>query len=391
MSRAENDVDPVRATERWFVSRGLPHFVYRFRTSRDVWVAVVPIVLLLFVIEIAVLAPNEEYPILGSIAAVIGGVVVLVAVWMVTNKLRGRGWIARPDRIGPVEVLLFVLGPALIPLAFGGQWRSAIITAAINFVVLGLAYLERRYAVVSLARWTLEHLANRIRSVSGVILRALPLLLIVVVLVFYTVESWQLAHELRWPVLLLGAVLFVSLGLVFAVMRAPDQIGEIESEVDPSTIRDLVAGTPCEPLAARKGSYSPPPLSKSERRNVRMVVVVSEATLVAIVATAMFLFFIVLGLLTVPPSLQTEWIASPGAPDVLFTFELFDQRMGMTTELIKVAGFVASFSALQFTVSLLSDRAYEDEFLQGLRADLRQAFAVRAVYLKTVLSRSEAA
>ena len=57
----------------------------------------------------------------------------------------------------------------------------------------------------------------------------------------------------------------------------------------------------------------------------------------------------------------------------------------MTTELIKVAGFVASFSALQFTVSLLSDRGYEDEFLQGLRADLRQAFAVRAVYLKTVL------
>ena len=72
------------------------------------------------------------------------------------------------------------------------------------------------------------------------------------------------------------------------------------------------------------------------------------------------------------------------------TFDLFDQRMGMTTELIKVAGFVASFSALQFTVSLLSDRGYEDEFLQGLRADLRQAFAVRAVYLKTVLTNSSA-
>ncbi len=160
MSRAETDVDAVRATERWFVSRGLPHFVYQFRSSRDVWVAVVPIVLLLFVIEIGVLAPNEEYPVLGSIAAVVGGVVVLVAIWMVTNRLRGRSWIARPDRIGPVEVLLFVLGPALIPVAFGGQWRSAVVTAAINFVVLSLAYLERRYAVVSLARWTLAHLAR---------------------------------------------------------------------------------------------------------------------------------------------------------------------------------------------------------------------------------------
>ncbi len=62
--------------------------------------------------------------------------------------------------------------------------------------MLALAYLERRYAVVSLARWMLGHFASRLRSISGVILRALPLLLIVVVLVFYTTETWQLAHEL---------------------------------------------------------------------------------------------------------------------------------------------------------------------------------------------------
>jgi hypothetical protein len=381
---AEPDPEAVRATERWFVSRGLPHFVYRFRSSRDVWVAVVPIVLLLFVIEIAVLAPNEKYPVLGSIAAVIGGIAALAAIWIVANLLRGRSWLARPDRIGPVEVLLFVLGPALIPLAFGGQWRSAIITAGINFIVLALAYLERRYAVVSLARWTLEHLADRLRSVSGVILRALPLLLIVVVLVFFTAETWQLAAQLRWAVLLVGALLFIVLGLVFAVIRAPDQIGEIESDVDPAAIRDLVADTPCVPLATRRGSYSSPPLSRSERRNVRMVVVVSEGTLVAIVASAMFCFFLVLGLITVPPPLAATWIGHP--PDLLFTFDLFGQELGLTTELIKVAGFVASFSALQFTVSLLSDRSYEDEFLQGLRADLRQAFAVRAVYLEAVFT-----
>jgi len=391
VSRAEadvgaGDVEAIRATERWFVSRGLPHFVYRFRSSRDVWVAVVPIVLLLFVVEIAVLAPNEEYPVLGSIAAVAAGILVLVAIWMLTNKLRGRAWIARPDRIGPVEVVLFVLGPALIPVAFGGQWTSSIVTVGINFVVLALAYLERRYAVVSLARWTLEHLAERIRSISGVIVRALPLLLIVVVLVFYTAESWQIADQLRWPVLLLGGALFVGLGLVFAVIRAPDQIGEIESDVDPSAIRDLIVGTPAESLASRRGSYAPPPFSKNERRNVRMVVVVSEATLVAIVASAMFLFFLVLGMLTVPPPLAADWIGSE--PNVLFTFHLFGEEMGLTTELIKVAGFVAAFSALQFTVSLLSDRAYEEEFLQGLRSDLRRAFAVRAVYLEAVAAPS---
>lgn len=380
----EPDPEAIKATERWLVSRGLPHFVYRFRSSRDVWVAVVPIVLLLFVVEIAVLAPNEQYPVLGSIAAVVGGVAALVALWAVCNRVRGRAWLAPPDRIGPLEVLLFVLGPALIPLAFGGQWRSAVITAGINVLVLALAYLERRYAVVSLARWTLRHLGDRLRTVSGVLLRALPLLLIVVVLIFFTAETWQLAHELRWPVLLLGAALFLALALVFAAIRAPDQIGEIEHDgLDAATTRDLVADTPCAPLAPRRGRFAPPPFSRRERRNVRMVVVVSEATLVAVVSGALFLFFLVLGLVTIPPTLAETWIGQP--PDVLFTFDLFGEHMGLTSELIKVAGFVTAFAALQFTVSLLSDRAYEDEFLSGLRADLRRAFAVRAVYLHAVL------
>jgi hypothetical protein len=375
--------EAVRATERWFVRRGLPHFVYRFRSSRDVWVAVVPVVLLLFVIEIAVLAPNEEYPVLGSIAAVVGGVAALLALWAVVNRLRGRRWLARPDRIGPVEVLVFVFGPALIPLAFGGQWRSAVVTAGINLTVLVLAYLERRYAVVSLAAWTVRHLGDRLRTVSGVIVRALPLLLIVVVLIFFTVETWQLAHDLRWPVLLIGLSIFVGLAISFAVIRAPDQIGEIEADMDARRVRALVAGTPAAPLLRSRRSRKVPPLSPSERRNVRMVVVVSELTLVTIVSAAMFLFLIVVGLIVLPVSLQDTWIGEP--PNVWFSFNLFGERLGLTVEMIKVAGFVAAFAALQFTVSLLSDRAYQDEFLGDLREGLRRSLAVRVVYLESVL------
>jgi hypothetical protein len=380
---AVRDDDAIRATEHWFVRRGLPHFVYRFRSSRDVWVAVVPVVLLLFVIEIAVLAPNDEYPILGSVAAVVGGIAALLALWAVANRLRGRPWLARPDRIGAVEVLVFVFGPALIPLAFGGQWRSAVITAGVNLAVLVLAYLERRYAVVSLAAWTVRNLGDRLRTISGVIIRALPLLLIVVVLVFFTTETWQIAHDVRWPVLLLGLSIFVGLAISFAAIRAPQQIGEIEADLSAADVRGLVAGTPSAPLAGVRGRAPVPPLSRSERRNVRMVVVVSELTLVTVVSGAMFLFLVALGLLVLPVSLQETWIGAP--PDVLFTFDLFGERLGMTVELIKVAGFVAAFSALQFTVSLLSDRTYQDEFLGELRDSLRQSLAVRVVYLRAVL------
>jgi hypothetical protein len=374
----------IADTERWFVRRGLPHFVYRFSSSRDVWVAAVPIVLALFVLEIAVNAPDRRYPIVGSIALVVGGIALLVGVWAVANRARGRPALARPTRIGPVEVLLFVVGPAIVPLAASGQWRTAVVTVGINFAVLGLAYLERRYAIVSLARWALDHFAQQLRTVSGVLMRALPLLLLIVVVVFYTTEPWQIAHTLKGPVLLLGGLVFVLLAIVFAAIRAPSQIGELVAADGWPDIRAHVVGTPVATLAASipDDAPEPPPLSRAERRNARMVVVVSEGTLVTIVSGSLFLFFVLLGLLTVPPALAHTWIGA--APDVLFSFDLLGQHLGLTAELLKVSGFLAAFAALQFTVSLLSDGTYQDEFLSNLRATLRTAFAVRAVYLTAV-------
>lgn len=373
------------ATERWFLRRGLPHFVYRFSSSRDVWAAVVPIVLVIFVAEIVITAPDRRYPILGSAALVLAGLGALLAIWALANRLRGRRALARPTRIGPIEVLLFVVGPALVPIIASGQWRSALLTVGANFVVLGLGYLERRYSIVSLARWALGHFTQQLRTVSGVLVRALPLLLLIVVVVFFTAEPWQLAHSLKWPVLVLGGCVFIALAVLFATIRAPGQIGELMTTDSWSEICARVHDTPAAPLAVgiADDAPDPPPLSASERRNARMVVVVSEGTLVTIVSGSLFLFFVLLGLLTVTPDLARAWIGAP--PDVLFSFDLLGENLALTAELLKVAAFLAAFAALQFTVSLLSDGTYQEEFLSNLRGGLRTAFAVRAVYLHDVL------
>ena len=70
---------------------------------------------------------------------------------------------------------------------------------------------------------------------------------------------------------------------------------------------------------------------------------------------------------------------------MLFSFHAFGVRLGMTTELLEAAGFLAGFAALQFTVSLLSDASYQEEFLHGLREELREALAARAVYLQVMI------
>ena len=54
----------------------------------------------------------------------------------------------------------------------------------------------------------------------------------------------------------------------------------------------------------------------------------------------------------------------------------------VTKELLKVSIFLAAFSGLYFTVVLVTDATYREEFFDEILAELRQSFAVRSVYLR---------
>jgi hypothetical protein len=51
--------------------------------------------------------------------------------------------------VGRVELAAFVVLPAILPLAFGGQWRSALVTGAANAALLGLIYAVVGYGILS--------------------------------------------------------------------------------------------------------------------------------------------------------------------------------------------------------------------------------------------------
>jgi hypothetical protein len=91
-------------------------------------------------------------------------------------------------------------------------------------------------------------------------------------------------------------------------------------------------------------------------------------------------------MITVSPELASSWTGEP--VHELASFELFGRNLVLTEEMLRVAGFLAAFSAMYVTVSAVNDEAYRAEFYDELAAELRQAFAVRAVYLATV-ARSE--
>jgi hypothetical protein len=68
-------------------------------------------------------------------------------------------------------------------------------------------------------------------------------------------------------------------------------------------------------------------------------------------------------------------------PHVLATLHLWGREMLLTEELLRVAGFLAVFSGLYFAISVLTDTTYREEFLEEVVGEIREALAVRAVYL----------
>lgn len=386
-SRPDEAID---ATESWFVARGLPHFIFRYSASRDVWTRAAPLLTLVALAEVVANAPSADFEVWVSVVVSIAAFLAVIAVWAISNRLRQRPLFARPEDVGPVEVALFVILPALVPIATDGQWRSGLVTGGANLALLLVIYLSTSYGIVPMTRWAVANGARQILSVSAVLMRALPLLLLVVIVVFYTVEPFQIAHEV--PTELIGVAIgfFLFLATCFAAIRVPRQVGELSDGESWAAIRDRAATTPAAPLSrglpAR--ASAPPKMSKKEWLNVGLVVMASEAVLVLLVGTAMFVFLVVLGVLTVPTELAEVWITKK--PDVLVEFGLFGADLSLTTELLEAAGFLAGFTALQFTVSLLSDDTYQREFLTDLRESLRESLAVRAVYLTVMIRRAPA-
>jgi hypothetical protein len=373
----------VAAIERWFLARGLPHFIDGYSASRDVFTRALPLLTLLLLLEL-IGALNFSWPWWLNALVAAASFAGLLAVWALTNRMRGRPLFARPDRVGATELGLFVLVPAVLPLLAGGQKLTALNTLVGNCMLLGVIYLGTSYGVVPMTRWAANRLWAQLGALLGLMVRALPLLLLFVVFLFLTPELWQVAASLNGPFLALAVGLFVALGVAFVVARIPQEVGALARFADAAECQALVAGTPAAALAASLGDglVEPAPLGRRQWGNVGLVLLFSQGVQVLFVSLMIGVFLVAFGLIAVAPDTATAWVGR----DVhrLVHGELWGRGVALTAELLQVATLLAAVAGFSFTLSLLTDRAYRQEFLDEVVQEIRQAFAVRAVYLHAV-------
>jgi hypothetical protein len=350
-------MDELVSYERRFRHAGLPLLIEDYSAREDVYTRALPILTLVFVAELLG-AIDLDWSIWGNMLAIAGGISFVLAGFGLVNVARRRPFFSIPERVGTVELAVFVLLPALLPAIFGLQTTSALVTASANLLLLGVVYLVVGFGFLSIVRWAASRVVSELANSVLLLARALPLLMIFSVVLFLTVEMWQVFGLLPAEFLATLLVMFVALGTTFLLVRLPREVERLE----------------------REAGESGPPLGTLQRVNVGLVLVVSHALQVLVVSIAIGAFFVVFGALAITPETMTDWIGDPGKQ--LITVSLYGKDVVVTEELLRVAGAIAAFSGLYYAIAVLTDSTYREEFLEEITSEMRETFRQRARYLE---------
>ena len=349
--------EQLAAYESQFRRAGLPMFVEGFSASTDVFTRAAPLLGLIFAGELLG-AGQLDWTWWQNVLAIVGAVAFVGAAVAVMNVLQGRPARAIPRRIGKTELAAFVILPALLPLIFGGQVGSAATTIGANLLLLALIYAIFVYGLLAILRWVLARLAGQLRSSLGLLANAVPLLAIFALLSFASQEMWQIFGTLTAFAYFCTIGLFVVLGSAFLAARVPVETRRLE----------------------REASADGPPLSRSQRINVGLVLFVSQALQVLFVSVFIGAFFVFFGMLAIDDQSRTSWLGDAG--HTLVTISLGGDEFELTSELLRVAGGLAAFSGFYFAVAMLTDSTYREEFLAELTEEMGTSFRARVAYLR---------
>jgi len=388
MSRSRSTAD---LTERWFVRRGLPHLIDRYSATEDVFTRMAPFLALVVFFEFF-LAFGDRWT--GWWQSVAFGVCLaaLVTSVAVVNRIRGRRPLALPNEVGVWELALYVLLP-VVPTVIGSQrsvWDNIISVIGFNLAVLALGYIVTTWGLFSMMRWSLGQVRRQINDVATLAMKTVPTLLVFSAFIFINAEMWQVAND--WTLPLFGVVfgLIVGLGGVFvfvSVRRITVDLARFEAW---SEVRARCGGTPVAELVPSDDDPAPdaPTLPRRAEINVSLLLFVAQGIQIVLVSFVVTVFYVIFGLLTVREDTLGQWTTATELTferDWAVVFAVFGTDVIFTRQLLLVAAFIGLMSGLNFAVQIVTDQAYRLEFAEEMTSEVRDALAVRAVYLRRLV------
>jgi hypothetical protein len=373
----------TRDVHEWFLGRGLPLVLTRRVRSRALIVRSAPVVSgigALIAVTALIADFSDGSAEVGTVVRLGIMAVVLTAAPFILYLLHQAGTTrseAGRRSAALVVMALFVIG---FPLADRG-WTGLTVAEVAGFGIVAVLAVWLTYlGIGSIVLWAFRFAWVQFGALGTLMSRALPLLMLTVV-VYFTGELWQLSarmtRERLWQ-----TIGFLSLvAIVFMVVTIRDEVKALRDDRSgPRDTATLLAGTP---LAA-ESDPARTPLSLAEQANVVAVMVVAQAIQVVFFTTGLFAFFLALGTIAIPDDVTVLWSAEQscpvGEPPCAGTW--FGIHVPIPQTVVHTSLFVAVLSGLYFTVSTSVDPLYRQRFFDPLIADVAVSLAGRDAYLE---------
>jgi hypothetical protein len=365
------------AAESWFLRRGLPSVLTPRARWRRLWQRSAPMLagaatVLLASLVIAVFTGFNGVDISDSpTASEWAVIVVLVAVGplaMMVGWLVSRIASSRRRRIAATVAALVLVASALLDGSMLEVTANLVTSVLLIMAILVLNGL----GVGSVVGWALRLTVSHLATMGALVARALPVVLLTV-LVFFNTYVWSMAtlnSRMRiWLVIGFMALLAIAF-LVTGLLERVRPI--LASTTAHDTDGEQLAGTPFEAMADPSSGY---PLTRGERFNVVFVVAASQILQIATVAVVTASIFFTLGLLLLSPPVRAEW--TKNGPD---QGTVLGMTLPVPQALIHVTMFLGALTFMYVSARAVGDGEYRKDFFDPLIDDLRLTLVARNRY-----------
>ncbi|WP_246227707.1 hypothetical protein [Mycolicibacterium helvum] len=366
------------AAERWFLTRGLSSVLTNRARWRRLWPRSAPALSAFATVMVSTVLvklagattyqqTDDDNPSAAQwvLIAIVAGV---IPVALLVGKTVGRITEDRRRAAAAVAAIVVALvcdvfnGPTSHPLADVGSTIFAVIT------LLGLNGLGIGAVLGWAGRLTGEHLA----SVGGLFARALPVVLLTV-LVFFNGPVWSMAATITRERLLAVALFMTSIAVIFLYTGIVERIQPL---LGSTTLREgdqqQLVGTPFETMPDPPSGF---PLRTLERINVIFVVVASAVAQIASVALVTMMIFLIMGLLALTPDLMADW--THHGPE---TSAWLGITIPIPPALLHVTMFLGALTFMYISALSVNDKRYRTQFLDPLFDKLRLTLVARNRY-----------
>lgn len=365
------------AAERWFLDRGLPAVLRPGVLVQRVWTRSAPAlaalaVAMAFSILVVGVTGKHTIDIDGTPTRTEWFVLGVVVVVLPTAAF--VGWlVSRSDDVRLRAVVSTAsVGVGILGALYGGPSPRVWADLVAEAVIVALILLGTASGGGAILGWAVRMMLGNLASVGNLLLRALPVMLLTV-LVFFNGPVWTMAATVHRPRLWFALVFLMTIAVSFllSTMMAgvrPILLPDAKAEQDAAALR----GTPFETMPDRPRRVD---LSRSERLNVGFVLALSQIVQVLTVSIVTGLLFFAFGLILISPELLAALTAN-GSPDGRF--------LGMTLPvpdaLIQVSMFLTALTFMYLAARAVADKEYRTQFLDPLIEDLRVTLVARDRY-----------